>query len=417
MKMSERVHGKMKWGIALAALLMFYLIFMTDGLALTGHAASEGKIKAASANIRQEASASSTAVGSALKGSKVEILGQTTGADGKVWYQIRVDANVTGYIRSDLVEITDGSTPDSNGGNAGAVDTSAGGEAEAVVPVSATVSGSNTVRVRTSATTGNSNNILTTINNGTAVTVVARTTGADNKLWYQVKFTSNGNDVIGYIRSDYLTISGDVTPLSEETVQQPEEQNEENVEEKPAPVQEQTKRYETKLIGESWYILDYEEGVQYEVAQLLTAADKFKALYETEKSKVKSKNIFLLLLGIFALFLIAAAIYLIYRLKEYKEEAFIASIENNTVNRGRTAERPRNPEREVTHTVGRERPASREGMESGRPDRAQGQSAARPAQGQSAARPAQGQSAARPAQGQSSARPAQGQSAARPTQG
>ena len=51
----------------------------------------------------------------AVPGDTIEIKSQTTGTDGKVWYEITFNATTTGWIRSDLVEITDGTTPTTSG--------------------------------------------------------------------------------------------------------------------------------------------------------------------------------------------------------------------------------------------------------------------------------------------------------------
>lgn len=413
--MKEKVQWKKIWrGSTVFFALAFALWLLVEGLANVSLATSAGKVTAKGANIRQEASASSTAVGSAKENDKIEILGQTVGADGKVWYQIYVNGTSTGYIRSDLVEITDGSTPPSlDGGNTATASpnpstgTAAGNvEAEAVSPVSGKVSGSNTVRVRTSPSTANTNNVLTTVNSGTVVTVVARTTSADNAVWYQIKFTADNKEIIGYIHSDYVTLSGELVPLSEVQVTPPAETAEPS-----APPQttepEQKKRYETKLIKEKWYILDYEINKQFDINELFTAADQYKGLYEEEQGKVKAQKVWLFILGFLAVGFFGCAAYLLYRLREYKESAFIASIERNTVSgRARTAERPRND----GYRSSGDKPVIREGSGGQRPAGTQGQ---RTAGGQKTAnaqgqRPANGQSQ-RPAGGQGGQRPANGQ--------
>lgn len=393
--MKEKVQWKKVWrgGTALFA-LAFALWLLVEGLASVSYATSAAKVTAKAANIREEASATSTAVGSAKENDKIEVLGQTVGADGKVWYQIYVNGTNTGFIRSDLVEITDGSTPPSiDGGNAAtttptpSTGTAAGNvDAEQVTPVGGKVSGSNTVRVRTSPTTANNNNILTSVNNGTEVTVVARATGADNMVWYQIKFTVDNKEAIGYIRSDYVTLSGELTPLSEVQVTPPEESpkpSDPPQEEEP----EEKKRYEVKYMKEKWYILDYEVGQQYEIDKLFAASDQWEALYKDEQEKVGAQKVWLFILGFLALGFLGCAAYLLYRLKEYKESAFIASIERNTVSgRARTAERPRDDGQRSAGS----RPAIREGAGGQRTEgqRPQGQ---RPAVSQSGQRPASSQ--------------------------
>lgn len=364
--MKEKVQWKKVWrgGISLFA-LAFALWLFAEGFASVSQAASAAKVTARAANIRAEASASSTAVGSVKLDDDIEILGQTVGGDGKVWYQIYVNSTSTGYIRSDLVKITDGSTPPSldGGNNTTATPTPSTGnaasnvEAEQVTPVGGKVSGSNTVRVRTSPSTANNNNVLTSVNSGTEVTVVARATGADNMVWYQIKFTMDNQEAIGYIRSDYVTLSGELTPLSEVQVTPPEDSPEPS--EPPKQEEsEQKKRYETKFMKDKWYILDYEVGQQYEIDALFSAADQYKELYEKEKEK-GGAGVWIILLAILAVIFLGGDLYLLYRLKEYKESAFIASIERNTLTgRSRTADRPRDG---GLRTSGGSRPVIREG--------------------------------------------------------
>ena len=63
-------------------------------------------IAGSNANIRQDASTSSSRVANAMGGSRITIIGEATGADGYKWYQIEFQANGTtmsGFIRSDLI--------------------------------------------------------------------------------------------------------------------------------------------------------------------------------------------------------------------------------------------------------------------------------------------------------------------------
>ena len=416
--MAGKAQRTKKWGSLLAAVaLVFALVFFADGFRAVGLAAS-GKANA-KANIRKSPSTSSEAVGSTSKGSTIEILSQTTGSDGKVWYEVTVDANTKGYIRSDLVDVAAGTTiPGSGDGDSAGAGSSVAGDVEAVTPVGATVAGSNTVRVRTSASTTTSNNILTTVTKGTEVTVIGKTVGSDKKTWYQVKLTVEGKEVVGYVRSDYLALTGEIKPLeadpitdvnpTDPQIQEPEIQEPE--------VKEPVKRYETALEGENWKLIDYEEAVQYDIKEFFDKANEYKTSYETAQKKLKARTGWMVFFLILALAAIAGIAYLLFRLKEIKEEAFITSIENNTPRR--TAERPRGEAR-GGQNAGRERPAIRDGLEprreeNQRPANGQRSSGNRPAQGQ---RP-EGARAQRPegAQGQRPANPQaqQGQRPANP---
>ena len=88
------------------ALLSLSLLLTPAGAALnalpSAYAAQAAVIRGTNVNVRAAASTSSQLVTSLGNNSSVTILGQTTGSDGKVWYQISA-GGVSGYVRSDLV--------------------------------------------------------------------------------------------------------------------------------------------------------------------------------------------------------------------------------------------------------------------------------------------------------------------------
>ena len=98
----------------LALVLVLGAGLFAGDLAIVSHAESAAKVTASSAKIRKSADSSSEVIGSASKDKTISIKSQTKGADGYTWYEVYVDANTLGYIRSDLVSITDGSTPPSS---------------------------------------------------------------------------------------------------------------------------------------------------------------------------------------------------------------------------------------------------------------------------------------------------------------
>ncbi|MBR1771847.1 MAG: SH3 domain-containing protein, partial [Lachnospiraceae bacterium] len=206
-----------------------------DAFAITSYAASAGKVVANSAKIRKDASTSSESVGSAAKGTAITITGQTTGSDGNTWYQVTVDANTTGYIRSDLVEITDGSTPGTVVAATTTTTTTSSTpttstpdenivEVMAVEPVSANVSGTSPVRVRQNAST--TSRIVSTAQGGLALTVNGTANGTDGNEWYQVTFISNGSEVNGFIRASYVKLNGELVPAGSTEAEQPQESTE-----------------------------------------------------------------------------------------------------------------------------------------------------------------------------------------------
>ena len=334
--------------------------------------ASSGKTNS-NAKIRKEANPGSTQLGLAEKGTTVEISGESKGTDGKTWYKVTVK-DITGYIRSDLIDVSSDTSSTDSGNSSSSTTTTVDG-LEQVVQIAATVSGGNSVRIRTSASTANSNNILTTAANGTKVTVVARTTGSDKKLWYQIKLTVDGKEVMGYIRNDYLTLSGEVKPLTEENITPqetdttPSENKQQEEQPKNTETPTQTKRYDTKFMNDKWYMLDYDANKQYDIDQVFSAAKEFEEKYLTEQAKTKKLKTWLTVFILLAIAGCGTAGYLFYVKKMEKEKEYIDSFGDGR--RKHTSDRPVDRSRETNrsaqqHTTGRERPAIRDGLENRR---------------------------------------------------
>lgn len=72
--------------------------------AAAGSTAAKVKVIESSVRVRTEASTSSDIAGNLSNGDEVDVVGETTGADGYLWYQIT--GSISGYVRSDLVEVT-----------------------------------------------------------------------------------------------------------------------------------------------------------------------------------------------------------------------------------------------------------------------------------------------------------------------
>ena len=73
-------------------------------------AVSKAKVTAESVNVRSNPSTSSSVAGKAKEGTEVNVFGEATDGDGKVWYQVKYTANdtaVEGFIRSDFLEVTE----------------------------------------------------------------------------------------------------------------------------------------------------------------------------------------------------------------------------------------------------------------------------------------------------------------------
>ena len=358
MRKAVKVRGRERiWkGLITLALVMLIGLF-TDGFAIVSHAQSQGRVTGSSVNIRKEPNTSSEKVGSAMQGEEVTINNQVQGSDGKTWYQIFVNADTLGYIRSDYVEITDGTTPPTVTpvDPTTPADTTASGDVEALNPVSATVKGGNSVRIRSSASASTSNNIVTTVSNGLVLTVKGRCSDSSGKVWYQVSFSDNGSEVEGFIRGDYVTITEELTPYVPEPVQEepPAEQEQDPVEPEP----ESTKAYDTALIDGDWYLLDYDNNRQQKIQELFDTAENNEKAYNDEHKKAESEKVVIIIL-IFLLVAAASGIaMLVFKIKDMSDDAYFSQVERETLRR-RGEARAQGSSQKVMHTVGTDKSVS-----------------------------------------------------------
>ena len=337
---------KVFWGM-LALVLVLGAGLFTEDLAIVSHAESAAKVTASSAKIRKSADSSSEVIGSAAKDKTISIKSQTKGADGYTWYEVYVDANTLGYIRSDLVSITDGSTPSTSTNTTTTTNTTTAAtpapavqetpvDVTAVEPVSATVTGGQSVRVRSNAST--TSQIVTTAENGMALTVTGQATGTDGKTWYQVTFISNSVEVTGFIRSDYVALSGELQAPVEE---QPTE--EQPTEEQPVEdTQTTSKDWDTQLQGEDWYLLDMAGQKQYKINDLFNSLNQIteiNAQFETNQKKISSQKVVIIILVILLVAAAAAVTLLILKIKDMNDSAYFSGVEEETARR-RRVDRP-----------------------------------------------------------------------------
>ncbi len=169
-----------------------------------GATVSSGTVKAKSGFVRSAASAQSAVSFCVASGNEVAILGEEKGKDGKTWYRIAVGTS-TGYIRSDLVSktdkkvnVSDSLVKTSQASSTANTAAAAAATATAAGTSTGTVKGSS-VRMRKNASLNSG--VVTYLNAGDAVTIIAEGKASDGAVWYQVKC----KDQTGFIRSDLIT--------------------------------------------------------------------------------------------------------------------------------------------------------------------------------------------------------------------
>ena len=363
MRMKKQMARK-AWLGMMAALLVLTFGLLLDGFSQVAMAATQGKITASSVNVRKEASASSTAVAGAKKDDVVTVNGQTTGSDGKVWYKVEVDG-VVGYIRSDLMSVTEGDVPDTTN------------EPTAVVtdvePISGKVTGGQLIRVRGDASTDS--RIVTTVAKGAELTIVGEATGTDNKIWYKVNFAKDGAQVTGFIREDFVNPSGNIVPVTApQDPEDPVEQPQDPVVQPQEPVVQETKAWETSQQNETWYLIDNVNAKKYEINDMLQGAATNAQLYYDSQDTVKAQKVAIIVLVILLLGVIGVAAFVFYKIKDESDAAYINAVERETLNR-RSVQASSRPEgrptgraeaQKVMHNVGPDKKSTdRPGSQSG----------------------------------------------------
>ena len=201
----HKEHRGSRGFIRVLAAMMFCLVLSIATVCYADEVSAT--VTVASAKIRASADPSSQQLGSAKQGGTVSIIGQTTGTDGKTWYQVFVDANTKGFIRADLVNVTGTGTigsvsSDASASASTATTTTTDTQVSSTTKKSGTVQ-TNNVRIRKGAST--TADVVATANRGMVVTVTGEAAGDDGKTWYQISFTYNSKEITGFIRSDLVT--------------------------------------------------------------------------------------------------------------------------------------------------------------------------------------------------------------------
>lgn len=364
-----------KIGMVFAALLgvaMLALLPYREALANV-----QGTVTASSAYIRASADVNSTSLASVMYGDKVEITEEVTGADNQTWYKVIIDADSTGYIRSDLVQKGEGSVP--TGTTSATTTPSASGTNTTVntagvvevQPVSASVT-NDQVRVRADSSTNA--DIITTVRQSVALTVHGTKAGSGNDVWYYVSFLMDNEEVTGFIRSDYVTLNGELVPPEQGTTEIPE------VPEAPVEIPTQSKAYETMEVDGVWYLVDNAAGEQYQLSKLFSASEQNATDLDNAQKKIKRQNGILIFLCILLVVLVLAVTVLIFKIRDMSDDDGFDFSFRRPSGSGSSGTRPSNGRPAGTRSQGTSRPAN-----------------SRPVQGSSGSRPAGASTGSRPA--------------------
>lgn len=342
----------------LAAIVMMCVMFVH--LSITSLAA-EGKVTAQAAKIRASASTSSEQVGSAARGETYTITAEETGADGKVWYKITFDGNKSGYIRSDLMEKTGEVTGGGNTLNPSV-------EVTDVQPVSATITGSS-VRVRSDASTSGS--IIAGVVRDYVVTINGQATDSQGKTWYRVTYSTENGEITGFIREDFLKVSGTITPVTDtpivndptagDPIVSDPDANNTNQPDVPSVI---INDFEVVEENGVWKLVDNTAGKKYDAAALIKANEVNPPKLEEYEKTISSQKGWLIFLVLLVIALGVLATLLFLKVKEVMDEAYFAAVEKDTIRQrqGQKANNSAARNKSAMPTVGANGSGNKQGM-------------------------------------------------------
>ena len=305
-------------GVVWAVFVMCVMFICISTTAL----AAEGKVTAnPAAKIRESASTTSEQVGSAQNGAVLEILSEVTGTDGKIWYQVRFDNNKTGYIRSDLMTKLADTTASTNTSS----------EVEEVQPINCTVTG-NQVNVR-SLPSANGEKVAQ-VRKGEVMTVNGTATDSEGKTWYRVTFTSDNRNVTGYVRYDFVSLSGEIKPVEQQVEEPPVVDTPVEVppvQDTPIEIPTLSKDYDTAQDEGVWYLIDNIDNKRYNLENVMDAAIKNPKIYDEIEGKVKAQKGWIWFLVILVILMGVAIALLVLKIKDVMDEAYFSAVEKETM--------------------------------------------------------------------------------------
>lgn len=240
MKKQMSLSGKNKV-ILRGILTVFCVSIIMLGVSFTSYA-QNGTVNRSNVNVRAEAGTDGAQVATVTTDDVVEILSETMGTDGYVWYKIKTSAGVTGYVRSDFITKVVNTDPPANEEEEEEEQTTTTTTQTTTIQVTDTddktayVKGTSSVNIRQDAST--SSGRVASANGGSQITIVGETTGADGYKWYKVEFVGNGTNMTGFIRSDLITFEAPAQ-APEVTEIQGEAGNSEEVSEEPSETVEE----------------------------------------------------------------------------------------------------------------------------------------------------------------------------------
>ncbi|MBO4898666.1 MAG: SH3 domain-containing protein, partial [Lachnospiraceae bacterium] len=315
----------------LAALMLAAVVF--GSVSMEARAEQTGTVTVDNAKVRSDASTDSSVVSTLANGTTISVNGEKTDSSGNVWYQVTLSDGKTGYVRSDLMNVTEtadaaDTAADANAGAAegaledgvantsvvaGGVDVTAISNPEGVTPQDLQSAKINTNgKVRSDASTND--DIVAQLSQGTEMVISGSKLGSDSKTWYYVTFIDGGATKNGYIRSDLVDI-GEVIIMP---TAQPEEPVETPEEEQPV-VEEVNNDYELVYTDDGtgnnvWWLYNHVDNTREKLQELLDFADSQASKTATLTSTNQKLKLICIVLGALLAIAVIAVIVMAVKL-------------------------------------------------------------------------------------------------------
>ncbi len=344
----------------LSGMMMIMIFAFAAPSVSRAYVQASGVITADAAKVRKEPSTQSDTISSLLKGAMVTVIDEVKDSAGALWYKVSYE-NSTGYVRSDLMlKATAPTTTVTTTTTTGSVATNASQPAATqVTAIAETKAYVNfkSARVRQGAST--QHEIVGSAVENTPVVITGEAKGTDGKKWYQVRYTNqNGREVVGFIRSDLVTVgeppapavTAPAEPPAEAPAEQPEEAPAEQPEgeggeggegagegegdggegqqiPEPEPEPEETVKPDYEMVYqansegvEEWYLFDNINGTQQSLENLRAAAEAGERLSLASSKQASTQKIIIIVLAVLAAVLAVIVAFLLFKLKDMYED-------------------------------------------------------------------------------------------------
>ncbi|MDE5865769.1 MAG: SH3 domain-containing protein, partial [Lachnospiraceae bacterium] len=246
-----------------------------------------------------------------------------------LWYQI-ISGGTQGYVRSDLIEKTDSTDAAAAQPTQTVSPTASGAEEQPETVMDLQYATVKATRANIRSKASKSAGTVDSMPQNTTLIISGQTNGSDG-VWYYVTFTgTSGSEKSGYIRNDLITL-GDMVPVEEPQVEDPETPAEEPQVAAPVVNQDYEVVYEDPNgEGYAWWLHDY-TGVQatrVKVEEILQAVDAQKINGQIDAKTISKQRIAIVILVALVVILAVVLTFMFFKLRD----AYIGEEEDESDN-------------------------------------------------------------------------------------